>query len=965
MTTEQDLRTPATRRSLTAERLTHPTRDDRPGIRWWWQAPVPVGELLEELGAIRDAGFGEVEIAFSPGFWADEPQREALAAVLDEAAGLDIGVAMTLGAAWPLQTPTTTRGTPYAAQELQYGVAWVHGEGALRTTPLPRAFDDPGGERGGRLVAVVAARVVSRGTEPRVVPSRNPWGSPTMIVEPTRSTLLDQDSLTVLTGAVEGDGPGAVVSWVPGDGSWALMAFWSRDSEQGVTSFLDAGAARQALAYLDEHQLGVAALDAEGSTATELFEDSLELNADCLFWSPTMLDRFRAHLGYELTAYLPFLIAHGRCRYWVPEEPPRPDFDSATADGALTDLGRRLRADYDRLVTDLYVSDHLALIQDWAVGHGVRHKAQAAYGQNLEPVRSFRELVRCGGRAEVESLNSGDRVPMGSEGPTWRFSVDWQRSAVGGAHQGGAVRISTELGAQMDKCLDFSLPDYRRMLDKEWALGVTKPFVHGFAAQPADAPWPTLGRFGTIVSESWNHRRFPQWAHWRPLTDYWARGTAVLETGVPRCDVAVYRDGFLTTAARGSAADDATAPDRLIDAEPLEHAGYGVQILDPVGLAEDGVIGRDATGATVLFPDGPAYRALALESASLTPGAARALARAAEAGLALVVVGTPPARDTGWGGAERSEAVAADVAKALVGARTAHVAGWDEVPGALAGLGVRPRAGWSGPVLLSQVRDTDEGRIVLVYNPSGLRGERVELDVEGEGAVEVLDLDTGVAARLTDRSTVSASGRTRVPVHLEPLGLVILRLYDGSWARGPRETTSCVRVAGAVVGDPRPEPTGEAGELELEWTGLSVLSEEPGGARLIELPAQGPGDWRGIPGLEHVSGTGVYRARVRGGPGAGELSGSVLDLGQVGGTVAVRVAGSEVGVLTRGRGTVAVGKALAGLVARGAEPELEIEVRTTLRNAAIEAGVYMEGPWAVEHPTVPHGLVGPVRLLAG
>lgn len=1009
--TTTDLTRPATRARLEPERLSGPPRTDRPGVRWWWQSPVPVAELLEELRAITAAGFGEVEIAFSPGFWADDAQREALAAVLDEARRLDVGVAMTLGAAWPLRTPNTTRGTQYASQELQYGVAWVEGSGDPETTPVPAPFDDPQLERGGEIVAVVAAQVVERGTEPRVVDSGNPWGKPTKIIEPERSTLIDADTLTVLD--AQGEGADAVVSWTPGQGQWALTAFWTRDSEQGVTSFLDADAARAALSYLDTHQIGAGAeaLEAEGSTATELFEDSLELNADCLFWSPTMLERFIERNGYDPTPYLPLLIAHGQCRYWVPEEPPRPDFAPATGDGTPTDLGLRVRADFDRLVTDLYTTDHLALIQDWAVGHGMRHKAQAAYGQNLEPVRSFRELVRCGGRAEVESLNSGDRVPVRPDHPTWRFSVDWQRSAVGGAHQGGAVRVSTELGAQMDKCYDFSLADYRQMLDKEWALGVTKPFVHGFATQAPDAPWPTQGRFGTIVSESWNHRHFPQWGLWRSLTDYWARGTAVLETGTPRTDVAVYRDGFLTTAARGNAEADATAPDRLIDAEPLERAGYGVQILDPVGLAEAGVIGRDAAGATVLFPDGPAYRALALESASLTPGAARALARATEAGLALVVVGTPPARDTGWGGAERSEAVAADVARALAGPRTAHVAGWDEVPGALAGLGVRPRAGWSGPALLSQVRDAEEGRYVLVYNPSagpsGAGGSApeatvIELDVEGEGAVEVLDLDAGLA--LPVASSVE-EGRTRVCVALAPLGLVVLRVRGGKTtgaadtvgvgdAAGAGETLGAarmdgqvpatVRVAGAVVGPDAAagcagagDAVGAAGgsgavigtEPRLTWGDLRVTSEEPDGAREILLPAQGPADWRGLPELEHVSGTGVYTAVVTGAQGGSlapeQLAGVELRLGPVGGVAVVRVAGRDLATVLRDDAVVPVGEALAAEVAAGREAALEIEVRTTLRNATLAADVYMKGPWAVEHPAVPHGLLGPVQLLAG
>lgn len=1009
----ENLRVPARRASLSAAHLARPPRADRPGTRWWWQSPTPVPELIEELHAIAEAGFGEVEIAFSPSFWADEAQREALAAVLDEAARLDVGVAMTLGAAWPLQTPNTAPGTHYAARELQYGAAWVSADGGPLAIPVPAPFDDPQWARGGELVAVVAARVLQRGTDPRVVDSGNPWGKPTKIIEPERSTLLDASSLTVLTDAVGPAGAEAgrggadgtqVVTWQPQPGSWVLTAFWARDTEQGVTSFVDAQAARAALSYLDAYQIGAAAevLHAPGTTATELFEDSLELNADCLFWSPTMLQRFRQHLGYDLTPYLPLLMVHGQCRYWVPEEPVRADFESAvlTADGQveLTDLGRRVRADFDRLITDLYTTDHLALIQDWAVGHGMRHKAQAAYGQNLEPVRSFRELVRCGGRAEVESLNSGDRAPVRCDHPNWRFSVDWQRSAVGGAHQGGAVRVSTELGAQMDMCYDFSLADYRHMLDKEWALGVTKPFIHGFAAQAPDAPWPTQGRFGTVVSESWNHRHFPQRGAWPALTDYWARGTALLETGTPRTDVAVYRDGFLTTAARGNAEADATAPERLIDAEALERAGFGVQIIDPVGLAEEGAVGYLGEGAeVVLFPDGPAYRALVVGAPTVTADAAAALARYAALGLAIVVVGDLPAGDTGWGGVDRSGQVRADMAAVLTGPRARQVGAWDDVPGALAELGVRPRAGWlprgggPAPALLSQVRDATEGRYVLVYNPSATRGVEVDVTIEAPGRVELVDLDAGRTRALDDAVVTRQEGRVGVPTRLEPLGLAVLLVRgagpcgsttpepgQGGGAPAARQASAgesgrgerTVRAAGVVVGELR-EPSEVASEVTLAWQGVQVLTEEPGLPRLIDLPVLGPGDWREVAELEHVSGTGTYRAlvcRQDGTPPSREdVAGLSLRVGQpggeLGGVYRVRVAGGAWRTILRAGGEAPVGEDLAAALAAGDEVAIEIEVRTTLRNATLAADVYMKGPWAVTYPSRPHGLIGPVVLV--
>lgn len=963
---DPSLTRPATRSVLSAEHLLRPPRQDRPAIRWWWQSPVPTSELLEELDAIKEAGFGEVEIAFSPEFWGDVAQREALEAVLEHARLIDVGVSMTLGAAWPLQTPATGRGTPHAARELQYGVAWVDGDGGRRVTPVPAPFDDPERARPARLVAVVAARVVERGSGPRTVPSGNPWGAPTTIAPPLRPTLLDQDHLQVMTSAVRGQGVSAVVSWMPGAGQWALVAVWERDSEQGVTSFLDAAAARAALQDIDEYQIGHAraGLAAEGSTATELFEDSLELNADCLFWTPGMLARFTEHAGYDPTAYLPLMMAHGQCRYWVPQEPVVPDFESATTDGTVTDLGARVRADYDRLLTELYVREHLRVLQDWAAGHGMRYKAQAAYGQNLEPVRSFRELVRCGGRAEVESLNSGDRVPVSMNCPTWRFSVDWQRSCVSGAQQAGAARVSTELGAQMDRCYDFGLSDYRQMLDKEWAVGVTKPFVHGFASQSSDAPWPTQGRFGTIVSESWNHRSFPQWSCWPALADYWARGTAVLETGVARADVAVYRDGFLTTAARGDAAADATAPDRLIDAEAMERNGLVVGLIDPVGLAEAD-LGQDEAGFQVLLPQGPAYRALAVGEESLTVPAAQAMARAARRGLPIVVVGPAPRRDRQWGGRDRSAEVAHALAQVLACQTTVQVPRWDEVPDALTRLGVRGRARWGGPLLLSQVREADEGRYVLVYNPADSKVV-TEIDIEGRADVEVIDLDRGqarpVACTLTQDST-------RVAAALAPRGLVVLRRLRG--LRSDRGgILPQVRVAGAVVG---PQVCGqdleaqEAEELTLVWEGLEVRSSEPGGSRRVELEGQGPADWRSLPELAQVSGTGVYTAVVRTvdgrEPRREQLLGIGLCLGEVGGVAQVSVGDSRLAAVTRPDDVVPVGQALAAEVGARRPARVEVRVRTTLRNAALAADLYEPGPWEVEHPSVPHGLLGPVRLV--
>jgi sugar (pentulose or hexulose) kinase len=55
----------------------------KPAIRWWWQAPLTNDEALREMQSIADAGFGEVEIAFSSGAWATDDQRTILGNALE------------------------------------------------------------------------------------------------------------------------------------------------------------------------------------------------------------------------------------------------------------------------------------------------------------------------------------------------------------------------------------------------------------------------------------------------------------------------------------------------------------------------------------------------------------------------------------------------------------------------------------------------------------------------------------------------------------------------------------------------------------------------------------------------------------------------------------------------------------------------------------------------------------------
>lgn len=944
-------------------RFAEPEADDRPGVRWWWQSQVATEELIRQLNAIADAGFGEVEIAFSRGFWGDASQRSALTAVLVEAARLGVGVAMTVGASWPLSTPNTAAGTSLSTRELQYGSVRLPAD-RTESVQLPAAIDDtapsndpaasnetaPLTGKGGRpstLVRVTAARVVERNAPASVVTLEDPSAPDSRPIEqPASSTLLDGASLIDLTSQVV-DG---TIRWEPREGDWELFAFWMRDCKQGVTNFLDRDAALAATTYLDEHQIGADNFELLRRAGTELFEDSLELNADSLFWTADLLERFIERHGYDPTPHLPLLFAHGMCRFWVPNEEPTPDFELNPGDEFDRSIGARVRRDYYRLLTDLYISDHLLVLQEWAASHGQRHKSQAAYGQSLEVVRSNRAFVRAGGRAEGESLNSGDRAPIIRTDATWRFALDCQRSVVGGAHQGGAVRISTELGAQFRAAYAFTLGDLQQMLAKEWAAGITKPFVHGVATQAPDADWPTQTRFQQIVSDSWNDTHFPEWANWRPLNDYWARGTAVLETGVPRTDIAIYRDGFLTTAARGvrDATADATAPARLADTESLELAGFSVQFIDPDGVVEG--VGEGAAEDPALFPAGPAYRGLIVDERMLPPGTAEALAEAAGRGVRVVVVGEPPSADSGYAhGRAGDERVRAAMARALAMPSVARVETMAEASVAFTRLGLVPRATVDDTALLTQWREAGSCRYLLVYNTLS-QPVSARLSLEGSGRVREFDLWSG---RIDSVPHAAEGERTIVTALVPALGVRVFELDVGV----EQEIVTDARVVDERVID---EPMVADVAVEPEGWRLHVVSEEPSGPREIELDGVGPGDWRDIAALKGVSGTGLYSARVvlQGEMLAGRAA--KIDLGALAGSAVVRVGGRVLGTAYVSNTVIDLGDSLVNVgdsSANGAE--IEIEVRTSLRNAVIESGIDVFD----ENPSRPHGLIGPVRIL--
>jgi hypothetical protein len=933
----------------------------RPMMRWWWAAPLTAEQTVADLEHMQDVGFGGAEIAYDGSSWATPAQRDALATAIDWAREHDFQLDMTLGAAWPVATPATDEASGLAELELQYGRADVAG-GTRFDGPLPAAFDGVT-DRNATLVAVTAARVVDRG--PVVTTVNEP---------PSRSTVLDPASLVDLTDRVVDKD----LDWTAPAGDWIVFAFWSRASEggkqRGVANLFDADSARAATGYVGDNQLGDANKAALPGVGGAYFEDSLENHTASQYWTRGMLAQFEERRGYDLTPYLPMVFMQGMSQYSFdfentgqPDTLPPADFTLPQQDG------QRVLNDYWRTLDDLYADEHIVPFVEFADETGMQFRTQGAFGETLNTTRAARELARAGGLMDDESLNAGTwdpgQVLSANEG-SWRFMVDHYRSAVGGSHQGGQTQVSSELGAAIPAFMP-TMRSYRQLMDTSWAMGISRPIVHGYAYQTPTAPWPGTSRFGDIVAESWNAATYPQWDDWEPLADYWARGTYVLQSGTPRSDVAVLYDGFLASAATPSLGAGEPLP-ALFDGLSVETRGYQLQYVDSAGLAEP-----EAGDAGVLYPAGPAYDALVIRQDTMDPSAAEAVATQAEAGLAVVVVGPAPAGSASYGAdpAAADARVTAAVQRILAAPRARRVAADAGVGAALDRLGVRPAASWStGDQLYTQHRETASSDTYYVYNPTT---EPISTDVafEATGAPSELDLWTGATTAVAEYRR--SGDRVVVPVTLAPGENVVLafakggpdRLHvtsaDGSEVEpagngafvvtsktaGRRTVTFSSGRSTTVTTPTLPAPI-EARSWDLRVEATGPESEQP----TYDLADVALADWRSVEELETVAGVGTYTSVVdlpatwtaRG-------RGVSLDLGLVeGGSVQVfvndRLATPDV--------TAISDVDVTDLLVPGRN-EVRVEFRSTLRNKATSLGIgTMLGA-----TTQATGLLGPVRLV--
>lgn len=740
----------------TLDGFTAPTAATAPRFRWWWpNGQVDLDEIAAEVQQAARAGFGGLEISdvhhsVTGGLdldtygWGGEHWVAAVERALQTAAEEGIEIDITLGPSWPAATPNITPQSAAAIKELAHGSVTL-APGAEFSGALPEPITPPDtGVTERHLIAVHAFEIVT--------------------VVTNKPTVLKRGSFIDLTAQASGE----TLSWTaPGTGgNWVLLAYWERGSGQRpeggdhtnptsyVVDHFSAAGSQTLIDYWKANLLTPRIIELLGTVGGTFFEDSLEIETHATLWTPAIASEFQTRMNYDI---LPFLAAIVETK-----EKYQYDFDDIVT--------TRVRDDYNQVMSELYSEHHLIPLRDWAHSYGLEYRVQA-YG------------------LEQDSLEQAGIVDIPETESLGAKNIDDYRVLASGRDIAGRTLLSCESSAYLNKAY---LTTWRNevlfTLAETFCGGVNQTVLHGFpyAAAPG-AGWPGFAAFspyngGVGYSEAWGPRT-PVWGHLDRVAAAIARTQWVLRQGRAEYDIAFYRQ-------KGWAQTGIGAPWATASGIPI---GWTHGFLNESGLFQEASVlagGRFA-------PDGGNYRALILDidrfrgnEATMSVRAGERLLELAQGGLPLVFFGdwSKPA-STGYRDAATNQRVVELIAALRALPNVASAAGNDDIPVALAALGVQRTASYAFSNLkhIHRVADgVDYFYLVNAkHNPAKDKLVRIEQEVTLTARSEThvpyeLDSWTGevrpIARYTRDGATVS------LLIRLNPAQSTVVVLAPEGWA---------------------------------------------------------------------------------------------------------------------------------------------------------------------------------------
>ncbi len=777
----------------------NPPKTVRPMVRWWWPGlDVQAEELGRELAEMDHSGIGGVELQpFSIGLptglqkadprWAGRVHRfmqpyhyEMMRTVIDAARSRGMFVDITQNSAWP--TGGTHITLEDSLQTLLMTTETVHGPKAWqgrapRVRPLRRYgfFRNVVGRvakgmdmleyipEDKRLLAVVAGRATGK-------PGQfSSWKA-------KESILLDFASMIDLTGRVDAEGR---LSWDVPAGTWQLFAVY--EGSAGAMALQDARSEPGERALVVNHfdaQAEQRHLDAFfgpahayfggdfGRTFRAFFTDSFELISP-MHWTRGFIDEFRRRRGYDITPYLPAMYVPLKDvgYYTYGNEIGLPNFDFA---GGTTDAGARMRWDFQRTLSELFVEQFIRGMADWAHARGVQSRVQG-YGMLADPLA----MLGCSDIPETEQLYGGGALNFlklaGAAGTLYERPVVTSESLV---WQGRAY-MTTPL-------------KWRVGLDRLFESGINQAIYHGYPYHHPAFPHPGYHPFASPYMAMMNFSsdmsgQDPLLAGAAPaLNAYAARAQYLLQRSRTSTRIGIFYQLF--DYPNGNYIEEELVAGVLDEQDAQLPKGSGISgrvmqmimpsggdvtgdrkwIKDSAALAahlvsrghyplyfnEDRLLHAHIEGRAVLMGEARFEALILFRETNLTVEAAAKLAELAAAGIPVLFVDARPDRNPGWHDhAARDQAVREAVAG--IGGPLCHSS--DDVAAALAAAGVQEEVRYTEPqphVGFIHKIDREDGTEYFILRNRRRDEREVAVTLPAAGTPVLLDLWTGSMAAL-------------------------------------------------------------------------------------------------------------------------------------------------------------------------------------------------------------------------
>ena len=466
-----------------------PPMDCRPHTRWWWMGnALSKEDITWQLDQMRAQGIGGVEqISMEPVYergnhpYLSAEYFDRLRHAIQEAKKRHLEISLNFGGpGWV------------------WGGDWVPVEDRCQIL-LASSIELEGAQSfDGNLPTEARLNPRDERSRPRIEPGDRLVA---VVAGKMVNDALVEASLTNLTARAEGHR----LEWPVPAGKWRLMAFWLTDcSPSPVLDLLSKPAMERYCNHLGD-QFRAAIGEEFGKTVESFFGDSFEVPIfrNGIYWNGQMLGKFQTRQGYDLVRYLPAL-------WW-----------------AVGEVSPKIRYDVNEFLNQMGRESFFDTFLGWCERNHVHGR--------IQPYGFVTDILEGAGRSDIPEMEitAGEKDAV----PWFDTRIDPRIYTASGAHLYGRNVVSAETYTYLhwEQGRD-TLEELKIASDMFLRSGATKFYNHGFTGTPEREFAPSRRFTAEMLLSPVN----VWWPYYHLLSDYVGRCSALLRSGHPVADIAVY-----------------------------------------------------------------------------------------------------------------------------------------------------------------------------------------------------------------------------------------------------------------------------------------------------------------------------------------------------------------------------------------------------------------------------------------